>query len=293
VQAGDQLDTVCGPFSEARAGAVAKAMGAELEARSKPGVMGVKVVEAKGREAELLAKLARDGAAAAKKTPATRKPKKTATKKTATKKTAAKKTAAEKSPAKQAASSQAAKAPRIATFRAGEHQLQIQHPAGVKAKRIETVLKRHPPGTTRLETVTRALAKLGASFVPFESGSPGDSGAYNTAKKTAGKKTAAKKTAASATNPGPKSGPRPSQRGAHPGTPTDAQMLAAATARFPAHDLASFELLWPAGAKQATHAWMTSKGVPAPWTPEIVLDWFMDWVRNNLGLAQAMVAPAA
>ena len=197
VNADNQIHTVYGPFPAASAaGTFAKKKGAELA-----GVMGVKVVEAKGREAELLEQLAKRP-----KTPA---------KKTAAKKTAAKKAPA-KGPAKQAASTtHAAAAPRIAVFRAGEHQLRIQYPAGVKAKRIETVLKRLTPGKTRLETVTRALAKLGASFVPFESGSPGDSGAYNTAKKTAAKKTAAKS--------GPKSGPRPSQRGAPPETPTDAQ----------------------------------------------------------------------
>jgi hypothetical protein len=38
---------------------------------------------------------------------------------------------------------------------------------------IYAILDRYPPGTS-LDTVNRALAKVGASFVPWEDGSPGN-----------------------------------------------------------------------------------------------------------------------
>jgi hypothetical protein len=109
-------------------------------------------------------------------------------------------------------------------FKVGEHELRVQFPAGVSEKRVQGILNRAPPGKSKLTTVTRALAKVGAAFVPWDDGKPGDGGAYNrpaASKKKVAKKTGTKKGTArkSATKKTASEAPAPPKRARKPRTP--------------------------------------------------------------------------
>jgi cell division septation protein DedD len=171
VTAGGQLLDVFGPFSAKQA----EKKAAEL------GAVGAEVVSAKGADVETLTQAAQATKARAKK------PRKAAAKKTAAKKTA------KKNPEG------------TATFKAGAHHVRVHYPEGVSQKRVQGVLNRHPPEKTKLATITKALKRIGASFVPWEgaeaktmtaaSGLYQQKGGKPASKKPASKKPASKKPA--------------------------------------------------------------------------------------------------
>jgi hypothetical protein len=60
----------------------------------------------------------------------------------------------------------------------GDLNVKVRRPDSVSWNRVQAVLDRNHPLKASLDQVSRALAKLGASFVPWDGGEPGYSRAY-------------------------------------------------------------------------------------------------------------------
>lgn len=58
-------------------------------------------------------------------------------------------------------------------FYVGKRKVKIQFPPSVDHDRVRAILDRHPPSRSSLASVSTALAKVGAAFVPWRGGEPG------------------------------------------------------------------------------------------------------------------------
>lgn len=63
-------------------------------------------------------------------------------------------------------------------FYVGDANVKVRYPTRTSWSRVQGILDKHAPSRFSLKSVSDALAKVGASFVPWEDKKPGYHGVY-------------------------------------------------------------------------------------------------------------------
>lgn len=72
------------------------------------------------------------------------------------------------------------KGPEVTTrkFYAGDGHVNVQYPLRTGSIKVQSILDKFPPGRTTLRVISVELGKVGAAFVPWSDGLPGNHGLY-------------------------------------------------------------------------------------------------------------------